>query len=250
MTRAAVTISAADVRAFSARVLEALGMSVEDATIVGDALAWADLRGITPQGIAKLPLLVRRLRAGGARVDAAIRVVADRGAFTRLDAQQATGHVAGVRAMRVAVAKAKTRGIGLAVIGNTDSGSAMGYYASLAAAEGLGGLARTDHTARGLVNQAPPARAWSLALTVQERLGREVIGGLGGLLVGRGHGQRRERVRSRGRWDRSPRGTWWVGRLGAVRPDRGPGATGPSRLVAVGALDAIWARACRCRCRS
>src|SRR5207248_23234 len=137
MTRAAVTISAADVRAFSARVLEALGMSVEDATIVGDALAWADLRGITPQGIAKLPLLVRRLRAGGARVDAAIRVVADRGAFTRLDAQQATGHVAGVRAMRVAVAKAKTRGIGLAVIGNTDSGSAMGYYASLAAAEGL-----------------------------------------------------------------------------------------------------------------
>ena len=138
---AATRITADRVREFSAAVLQACGVSADDARIVGDALAWADLRAIMPQGIAKLPLLVRRLRSGGADPQAVVRVVAERGAFVRLDAGRATGHVAGVRAMRTAIAKARTFGLGLAVVGNTDSGSAMGYYASLAAAEGLVGLA-------------------------------------------------------------------------------------------------------------
>jgi LDH2 family malate/lactate/ureidoglycolate dehydrogenase len=119
-------------------------MTDEDARIVAEALAWADLRAITPQGIAKLPLLVRRLRSGGARADAVVRVVAERVAFVRLDAGHATGHVAGVRAMRYAMAKAREFGIGMAVIGETDSGSAMGYYASLAAHDGLIGIAIND----------------------------------------------------------------------------------------------------------
>jgi hypothetical protein len=126
---------------FSTAVLRACGLTGEDAQIVADALAWADLRAITPQGIAKLPLLVRRLRSGGARPDAVVRVVSERGAFARLDAGRATGHVAGVRAMRHAMAKAREFGMGIAVIGETDSGSAMGYYASLAARDGLIGIA-------------------------------------------------------------------------------------------------------------
>ena len=140
----ATRIAAARVRKFSVAVLEACGLSADDARIVGDALAWADLRGIMPQGIAKLPLLARRLRSGGARADAVVRVASERGAFVRLDAGGATGHVAGVRAMRAAIGKARELGLGLAVVGNTDSGSAMGYYASLAAAEGFIGLAIND----------------------------------------------------------------------------------------------------------
>lgn len=140
----ATRITAERVRDFSTAVLRACGLTDEDAQIVADALAWADLRAITPQGLAKLPLLVRRLRSGGARPDAVVRVVAERGAFARLDAGRATGHVAGVRAMRHAMAKAREFGMGMAVIGETDSGSAMGYYASLAARDGLIGIAIND----------------------------------------------------------------------------------------------------------
>jgi len=140
----ATSISADRVREFSAAVLERTGLTLDDARLVADALAWADLRGIVPQGIAKLPLLVRRLRSGGARPDGKVTVVAERGAFVRLDADGATGHVAGVRAMRAAMAKAREHGMGFAVIGNTDSGSAMGYYASFAAADGLIGIAIND----------------------------------------------------------------------------------------------------------
>lgn len=146
MTSATETLTAEHVRDFTARVLERVGMTTEDARIVGEALAWADLRGITAQGIAKLPLIVRRIRAGGSNAGATLEVTADSPSFARVDAHQAWGHVAGVRSMRIAVAKAKATGVGAVTVGNTDSGSAMGYYAELAAREGFIGLAINDTT--------------------------------------------------------------------------------------------------------
>ncbi len=146
MTSATDPLTATRVRDFTASVLERVGMTGEDARIVGDALAWADLRGTTAQGIAKLPLIVRRMRAGGTNAGATLEVVADAPSFARVDAHQAWGHVAGVRAMRIAIAKAHATGVGAVTVGNTDSGSAMGYYAELAAREGFIGLAINDGT--------------------------------------------------------------------------------------------------------
>jgi LDH2 family malate/lactate/ureidoglycolate dehydrogenase len=140
------TVAPGRIRSFSIDALVACGMSTEDATTVADALVWADLRGISAQGIAKLPLIVRRLRAGGSDARAQIETVSERGAFVVLDARRAWGHVAGVRAMREAIARARAQGMGLAVVRNTDSASALGYYASLAAAQGLVALAINDGT--------------------------------------------------------------------------------------------------------
>jgi LDH2 family malate/lactate/ureidoglycolate dehydrogenase len=140
------TLTVERVRDFTARDLERVGMSNEDALIVGEALAWADRRGLTAQGIAKLPLIVRRIRAGGTNAGAALAVVSDAPSFARVDAGQAWGHVAGVRAMRIAVAKARSTGVGAVTVGNTDSGSAMGYYAESAALAGFIGLAINDGT--------------------------------------------------------------------------------------------------------
>lgn len=146
MTSATETLTAERVRDFTAGVLERVGMSSEDALIVGEALAWADRRGLTAQGIAKLPLIVRRIRAGGTNAGAALSVVRDAPSFARVDARQAWGHVAGVRAMRIAIAKARSTGVGAVTVANTDSGSAMGYYAEIAALEGFIGLAINDGT--------------------------------------------------------------------------------------------------------
>ncbi len=146
VTAAAQTVTADRVRQFAEQVLERTGMSREDARSVADALAWADLRGITAQGIAKLPLIVARIRAGGTKADAQVTVTAETTSFARLDAHRAWGHVAGVRAMRLAIRKAKETGAGAVVVGQTDSGSAMGYYAELAARERMIGLAINDGT--------------------------------------------------------------------------------------------------------
>ena len=146
VTAAAQTVTADRVRHFAEQVLERAGMSREDAQIVADALAWADLRGITAQGIGKLPLIIDRIRAGGTKADAQVTVAAETTSFARLDAHRAWGHVAGVHAMRLAIRKAKAAGVGAVVVGQTDSGSAMGYYAELATRERLVGLAINDGT--------------------------------------------------------------------------------------------------------
>ena len=147
MIEAATELITGDrVRTFAAAVLERTGMSPEDARDTADALAWADLRSIPPQGLAKLPLIVARLRAGGNRANASVDAVGDRGAFTVLDAHDAWGHVAGIHGMRTAIEKARTSGVGLAVVRNTSSGSAMGYYALLAVRERMIGIAINDTT--------------------------------------------------------------------------------------------------------
>jgi LDH2 family malate/lactate/ureidoglycolate dehydrogenase len=121
-------------------------MPEEDAAIVAEALAWADLRGIRPQGLAKLPTIVARLQAGGNVACPNVEVVRDTPVLTVFDAGHAWGHVAGVRAMRVAIAKAIAAGVGIAVVRNTDSASALGYYAMLAVEEGLIGWAMNNTT--------------------------------------------------------------------------------------------------------
>lgn len=141
-----ITLTADRVRAITAEILERSGMNTDDARIVADALAWADLRGLAAQGIGKLPLIVRRIRAGGTAANATLEVVADAPSFARVDAHRAWGHVAGVRAMRMAIAKAKATGIGTVVVGNTDSASSLGYYAELAGRERLIGFAINDGT--------------------------------------------------------------------------------------------------------
>jgi LDH2 family malate/lactate/ureidoglycolate dehydrogenase len=134
-------VSAAQIRAFAATALGRVGMSNADAAVVADALAWADLHGIDAQGLAKLPLIVARLRAGGNAVAPSIKVVSETQATTVFDVADEWGHVSGVRAMRAAIRKAKTVGVGLGVVRNTSSASAMGYYAMLAAKDDLVGVA-------------------------------------------------------------------------------------------------------------
>jgi LDH2 family malate/lactate/ureidoglycolate dehydrogenase len=143
---ATATITADRVRSFATEVLTRSGMSDDDARITADALAWADLRGIGAQGIAKLPLIVKRLRAGGTVASARVTVVNETPAMTVFDAHGAWGHVAGVTAMRAAIGSAARSGVGAALVRNTDSASAMGYYATLAIRERKIGLAINNGT--------------------------------------------------------------------------------------------------------
>lgn len=150
--------SAAEVRTFAAAVLERAGMPLADAEVVADALAWADLRDIPAQGLAKLPLIVERLRAGGSVARPTVRTVRRTASATVFDVDDEWGHVSGARAMRAAMADAKRAGAGLALVRSTSSASAMGYYAMLAVADGLIGVA--------INNGTPLMRPWGGTTTV------------------------------------------------------------------------------------
>ena len=133
-------IQAAVLEAFCLDALRSVGVGDADARTATDALVTADTWGTFTHGTKLLRGYVRRLRGGGLRRDGRPRVVAEGPAWARVDGDSSLGAVTSVFAMRVAMAKAKTAGIGYAGVFNTCHFGAAGYYASLAAAENLIGI--------------------------------------------------------------------------------------------------------------
>ena len=64
--------------AFITRASTAAGLPAKDAEILAGLMVEADLRGSDTHGVIRLPLYLRRVRAGGINTNPNIRVVSDR----------------------------------------------------------------------------------------------------------------------------------------------------------------------------
>ena len=137
-------VSFDSLHAFSAAVLESAGVSRSDATLTADVLATTDAWGVFTHGTKLLAGYLRRLQLGGLRPAGQPQVVAEGGAWATIDGDAALGQVAGVMAMRTAIAKAKQQGVAYVGVRNSCHFGAAGYYATLAATEGLIGLAMAN----------------------------------------------------------------------------------------------------------
>ena len=69
----------------SIRALAAAGLPAQDAETVAGLMVEADLRGSDTHGVIRLPLYVRRIRAGGVNAKPNIRVVSDRPSAALID---------------------------------------------------------------------------------------------------------------------------------------------------------------------
>ena len=98
--------------AFIIRALGAAGLAQQDAEIVAGLMVEADLRGSDTHGVIRLPLYVRRIRAGGVNAKPNIRVVNDRPSAALIDGDNAMGHLVMRRAAHLAIDKAKATGVG------------------------------------------------------------------------------------------------------------------------------------------
>jgi L-2-hydroxycarboxylate dehydrogenase (NAD+) len=112
MPEEAARITAAQLAAFIARAFAAAGLPQTDAEQLGGLLVEADLRGSDTHGVIRLPLYVRRIRAGGVNARPNIRVVGDRPSAALIDGDNGMGHLVMRRAAHVAIEKAKSTGIG------------------------------------------------------------------------------------------------------------------------------------------
>ena len=130
-------------------VLAAWGMPDETRRVAARAMAETDLMGVDSHGISMLPMY-ETLRSTGALDVAAIpRLLRETPATAMLDAGAGLGHPAAAAAMDLAIAKAKTVGIGAAGVVNSHHFGAAGWYARRAAAAGCCGIAVSS--ARGVL---------------------------------------------------------------------------------------------------
>src|SRR5262249_52163260 len=86
-------IAAGALAAFITRAFEAAGLRSEDATVVADLMVEADLRGSDTHGVIRLPLYLRRLKAGGIKARANIRIVRERPATALVGGDHGIGHL-------------------------------------------------------------------------------------------------------------------------------------------------------------
>ena len=126
------------------RVFETYGYEKADAETIADVLLKADLMGIESHGVQRLTLYPFGISIGRIKVDAKPEVVHETPLSAVIDAHDGMGQIAGVKAMKMAIEKAKTHGMGFTVVRNSNHYGIAGYYSLMAAEEGLVGMSMTN----------------------------------------------------------------------------------------------------------
>jgi (2R)-3-sulfolactate dehydrogenase (NADP+) len=141
---ATVTFPPGRLLGFAAAALADLGVPGEDAALVAESLVEAELQGQPAHGLLRLPFLLDRLRAGLINPRPTFRVSGDRPAAALLDADNALGPVAGVRAIDLAAERARLAGAGVVAVRRGNHLGSLGFYLRRCAGGGLVGLAFTN----------------------------------------------------------------------------------------------------------
>lgn len=102
--------SAAALREFASRLLGQAGLEPDKSRAVAEVLVEGDLLGHTTHGLALLPAYLTEIEKGGMRKNGEPLVVADRPAVVTWDAQRLPGPWVVLRAMELAMARAKQNG--------------------------------------------------------------------------------------------------------------------------------------------
>lgn len=138
------TISISELTRFAKQTLMYYGMTEEDSSVVAQTLVTTDSFGVLSHGTKNLYQYVQKMQAGGLNPRAVPTVEAEGLAWVILNGNQAMGMVSACKAMNLAIDKAKQCGIGYVGVRNSCHFGAAGYYANLAARQGLIGLAMSN----------------------------------------------------------------------------------------------------------
>jgi len=136
-------VPAAELEAFVAALFEAVDVPPADAATAAAGLVDADLGGVESHGVLRTSIYVERVRKG--LVNARPELTAERdGARVLLDADNALGQVAGMRAVDEAVALADQLGVGVVAVRHSNHFGTAAYYARAIADRECVGLVFTN----------------------------------------------------------------------------------------------------------
>ncbi|MDE1156534.1 MAG: Ldh family oxidoreductase [Acidobacteriaceae bacterium] len=155
-----VRIELEELRRFTREALLAMGITADEANATAEALIYSELRFHQGQGqgVRRLVNYRKRLAEKLITVGAPFEVLKESPALALVDAHNGMGSLVGLRAMRLAVEKAKVCGVGCVIVrGGTHYGSSA-VHAAEAERNGCVGIAFT--------NAGPEMAAWGGATPV------------------------------------------------------------------------------------
>jgi LDH2 family malate/lactate/ureidoglycolate dehydrogenase len=122
-------------------ILCALGATEEECKITAEQLVKANLRGVDTHGVGLLLQYARRIQSGLIKINANVHIVRETSSTALLDGDGGLGQVAGVKAMELAIRKAKGNGVGVATIRNSNHFGMLCHYPMMAIEEDMIGCA-------------------------------------------------------------------------------------------------------------
>jgi LDH2 family malate/lactate/ureidoglycolate dehydrogenase len=135
------TFTAEHLGKFVESVLTRAGLTADEARHCADAAVFANLRGTETHGIVYIiPRMLRSIRSGQTVPGAQHEVVRESGGSALLRSNGQAGPMFGCLGMQMAVKQARQNGVGAVVTINGGPLGMLGYFADLAARQGLFGL--------------------------------------------------------------------------------------------------------------
>src|SRR2546430_8859978 len=129
-----VLVSEAALRRTVTQIFEKLGVSPDDAADAADVLTMTDLRGVETHGVSNmLRAYVRDYKAGKLDPRPGWRIVRESPGTAVIDAERRLGIIVGPKAMRLAIDKARTVGVGVVTVDNNGPFGRIGHFAMQAA---------------------------------------------------------------------------------------------------------------------
>jgi LDH2 family malate/lactate/ureidoglycolate dehydrogenase len=132
-----VTLTASHLDALLQRSFRGVGLADADAAAVTEVLVDANLRGIDSHGVERAPIYMHRVHGGLAGGTDRMTIRSDTGAMVWVDAGQALGPAAAMRATDLAIERARAHGIALVSVGRSTHFGHAGFYARRGAAQGF-----------------------------------------------------------------------------------------------------------------
>jgi len=140
----AIRVEASELEEFVAGVMARHGVPAEDARVTARVLVTADLQGIPSHGVARLGRYLAGIDEGFIAPGVEPELVEPAPTIAVMDARHGLGQVAAVRAMELAIDKARVGGLGLVTVKRSNHFGIAGYYARMALEQRMIGVAMTN----------------------------------------------------------------------------------------------------------
>ena len=129
---------------FCNHVFQGYGFTPEQSAQITNVLLDADLSGIESHGIQRLIRYHKEITGGLVKKDAKPEIVQETPIAATIEGHDAMGQLLGIQAMQLAIDKAKKHGFGMVTVRNSNHYGIAGYYAKMAAEQGLIGMSMTN----------------------------------------------------------------------------------------------------------
>jgi hydroxycarboxylate dehydrogenase B len=149
------TFQPSRLESFAARLLEAGGISAEEARIVAASLVDANLKGYDSHGVMRVPYYVQAIKDGEVVPGAELTIVEEGSSRVVADGNWGLGQVQAMRLLKLLAAKAHESGLGLGTMMHSGHIGRLGEYCEKSAAEGLVSMLMVNSHG-GAVRVAPP----------------------------------------------------------------------------------------------